>query len=172
MPTNKSLLYGLGTGLIAGAILLQLMNIAASPSKQTGATANPASPAGMDRQQLKDAASKYYQVFENDQKLYTQAQVDTLVQQKLKEEKDKQPAAAGTPPAVKETVKETYILINGGQTAGVVADMLLKSGVITDRAAFEDIMAKQQLNDKIIAGIHVFKGALDLNQVVSIITSR
>ncbi|MDF2962589.1 MAG: hypothetical protein K0S39_4324 [Paenibacillus sp.] len=171
MPTKKSWLYGLGTGLIAGALLLQLMNIAVSPAKQSGTADKVASPAEMDRQQLKEAASKYFQVYENDQKLFNQAQVDTIVQQKLKEEKDKQPAVV-PPPPVKETVRETYIFVSSGATAGNVADMLIKSGVITDRAAFEDLMDKQQLNDKIIAGVHVFKGVVDLNQVVSNLTTR
>ncbi|NOU93403.1 hypothetical protein GC093_09255 [Paenibacillus sp. LMG 31456] len=169
MPTNKSLLYGLGTGLIAGALLLQLMNLATSPGKQQGIAANnPVSPSEMDRQQLKEAASKYYKVYENDQKLYNQAQVDTIVQQKLKEEQDKAPAVAPAP----SPVKETYIYVYDGQSAGIVADMLVKSGVITDRAAFEELMAKQQLNAKIIAGVHVFKGTLDLSQVVTNLTTR
>ncbi|TDF98200.1 hypothetical protein [Paenibacillus piri] len=172
MRTNKSWLYGLGTGLIAGALLLELMNVASPANKQPG-TAN-ASPSSLDKQQLKDAAAKYFQVFENDQKLFSQAQLDTIVQQKLKEEKEKQPPAAAQPvkEPVKETVKEVYIYVYNGQSAGVVADMLLKSGVITDRTAFEELMAKQQLNDKIIAGVHAFKGQPDLSQVASILTTR
>jgi cell division protein YceG involved in septum cleavage len=111
----------------------------------------------------------YYQVYDKEQKLFTQAQVDSTVQQKLKEEQDKQAAQ----PPVKETVKETYIFVGAGQSAGNVADMLVRSGVIADRAAFVELMARQQLNDKIIAGVHAFTGGpLDPTQVASILTTR
>lgn len=169
MLNKKSLLYGLGSGLIAGAVLLQLMNIAKPaqlPSSQQGSV----SVDEMNAQQLKQAASIYYQVYEKDQRLYTQAQVDTLVQQKLKEEKDKQPAAPAQPE--QEPVKETYILITHGMTAGNVAELLQQSGVIADRKAFEDAMAAQRLNDKIVAGVHAFKGAQDVNQVLANLTNQ
>ncbi|MFH5183199.1 hypothetical protein ACHHV8_11520 [Paenibacillus sp. TAB 01] len=169
MLNKKSLLYGLGSGLIAGAVLLQLMNVA-KPAPLPSSPPGSVSVDEMNAQQLKQAASIYYQVYEKDQKLYTQAQVDTLVQQKVKEERDKQPAAPAQP--AQEPAKETYILITKGMTAGNVADLLLQSGVIADRQAFEDAMAAQGLNDKIVAGVHVFKGAQDVNQVLGNLTSQ
>jgi predicted TIM-barrel enzyme len=170
MLTNKSLLYGLGIGLIIGASLLQLMNVA-KPSAVKTDLMKGATISEMDRVQLKEAASKYFQVFDNDQKMLSQTQVDALVLQKVKEEKDKQPAEQ--PPApVKEVVKETYIFVSSGLNAGNVGDLLVTSGVITDRKAFEDMMYQQQLNEKIVSGVHVFKGPMELARVVSNITTR
>ncbi|OXM84697.1 hypothetical protein [Paenibacillus rigui] len=168
MLNKKSLLYGLGCGLIAGALLLQLMNSSLTP--RSSSVQDGPKPEEMSRQQLKEAASAYYQVYEKDQKLYTQAQLDATLQQKLKEEKEKQPSPA-SPPA-QTASKETYIFISKGLTAGNVADLLQQSGVISDRKMFEDAMAAKQLNDKIVAGVHVFKGTLDLNQVLINITSQ
>lgn len=169
MLNKKSLFYGIGCGLIAGAALLQLMNSAVSPHI-SAVPSSSVTPEEMSRQQLKEAASKQFQVFDKDQKLFTQAQLDASVQQKLKEEKDKQPPASAQTP--QQTVKETYVLISKGLTAGNVADLLLSAGVITDRKSFEDAMASKQLNDKIVAGIHVFKGTQDLNQILTNITSQ
>jgi len=166
MLKNRSLLFGLGLGLIAGALLLQVMNIAVSPQQANGLELQE-----LDKQKLKEAASKYFQVNELDQKLYNQAQADALVQQKLKEEKEKQ-AANAPAQAAKEPAKETYIFISKGLTAGNVADLLQQSGVISDRKAFEDAMYKQQLNDKIVAGVHVFKDPQDLTQVLTNLTSQ
>ncbi|UUZ85955.1 hypothetical protein LJK88_22400 [Paenibacillus sp. P26] len=91
--------------------------------------------------------------------------MDEAVQQKVKEETDRLAQQASTP------VKETYILVNKGMTSAQVGDMLFQSGVITDRKAFEDEMYKRQLNDKIVAGVHVFKGPQELAQVTSNLTT-
>ncbi|ULL17310.1 hypothetical protein DVH26_24420 [Paenibacillus sp. H1-7] len=164
MLKNKAFLIGTGGGLIAGALLLQLMSVTVPPVSRASAGADPQA---MNPQQLKEAAAGYFQVFEKDQKLYNQAQADALVQQKLKE------AASQAAQPVKETVQEaTYIYISKGMTAGNVADLLVQSGVISDRKAFEDAMLKQQLNDKIVAGVHAFKGPQDLPQVLANITSK
>jgi phage-related minor tail protein len=168
MLNNKSLLYGLGTGLIMGAVLLQLMNSVPSAGNAAPKTAVP-NPTieDLDQKQVKEIASKYFQVFDKADKLYSQPQVDVLIQQKVKEEKDKQ---AAQPPAPVQT-KETYVYIAKGLVASNVADMLYQSGMITDRKAFEDEMNRKQLNDKIVPGIHVFKGPQELAQVINSITT-
>ncbi|SFL45724.1 hypothetical protein SAMN03159341_106155 [Paenibacillus sp. 1_12] len=170
MLTNKSMLYGLGIGLIIGASLLQLMN-AARPAAVKSDLLKSTAISELDHDQLKESASKYFQVFEIDQKMISQSQADALVQQKVKEEKDKQPVVQ--PPApVNQVVKETYIYVSPGLNAGNVGDLLVTSGVISDRKAFEDMMYQQQLNEKIVSGVHVFKGPVELARVVSNITTR
>lgn len=167
MRTNKSLLYGLGTGLILGAVLLQLMNAASSGGHAMPESAIPETTVlDLDQKQLKEAASRYYQVFDKTEKLYSQQQLDSAVQQKLKEEKDKLAAQAPASP------KETYIYISRGLVSYQVADLLYQSGVITDRKAFEDEMVKKQLNDKIVSGLHAFKGPQNLQQVIATITAQ
>lgn len=164
MLNNKSLLTGLGSGLILGAVLLQLMNAASSTA------ARGSSLQDMDPMELKELASVHFQVYEKDQKLYDQAQADALVRQKLQQEKEKQ--AAETQPAASEPDKEIYIYVASGLRAGNVADMLVRSGVITDRKAFEDEMRAQRLNDKIVTGVHVFKIPVELSEVIANLTTR
>ncbi|NHN28353.1 hypothetical protein [Paenibacillus agricola] len=171
MLTNKSLLYGLGIGLIIGALLLQLMNITKPPSARADFIDGSSTINEMDPGQLKEVAMKYYQVFDKDQKLFNQAQVDASVQQKVKEEQDKHPVAVQQQPG-QEVVKETYIYVSNGLNAGNVADLLVQSGVVTDRKGFEDLMAQQQLNYRIVAGVYMFKSPYELPVVVSTITTR
>jgi alanyl-tRNA synthetase len=160
------LLYGLGTGLVIGSILVQLMNQAAQVApKATDSLANP-SIEQMDAMQVKEAAYKYYQVYPKEEKLYNQAQVDALVQQKIAEEKTKLEQTFQT------SAKKTYIYISSGLSSSQVAEMLYQSGLIIDRKAFEDAMRQQQLNYKIQAGVHVFEGQPDMDQIISNITSR
>ncbi|MCP1305856.1 hypothetical protein [Paenibacillus tyrfis] len=168
MLKNKSLLYGLGTGLILGAVLLQLMNaVAPSSSAAPKQPAAGQAPEEMDRVRLKEVASTYFNVYDKSQKLYDQPQVDALIAQKLKEERDKQ--AAQPQSAVPD--KETYIYVSKGMTAAQVADLLQQSGVIADRNAFVDTMKQKQMNDKIISGAHVFKGSQELTQVITNLTT-
>ncbi|ALS21664.1 MULTISPECIES: hypothetical protein [Paenibacillus] len=164
MANNKSMLTGLGAGMILGAVLLQLMN-ASSSTAVSGPDLEEMNPA-----QLKEAASVYFQVYDKDQKLYDQTQLDALVLQKLQQEKEK--LAAEQQSAASAPVKETYIYISGGLTAGHVADMLLASGIITDRKAFADEMRRKRLNDKIVTGIHVFKSPMELSEVITKLTTR
>ncbi|MCZ8512341.1 hypothetical protein O9H85_07835 [Paenibacillus filicis] len=162
MFNNKPLLYGLGSGLIAGAILLQLMNVAAAPG---GKSAVPAPTLeDMDSNQIRQVASKYFVVNDKNAQIYNQKQVDDLIQQRLKEEAAKQQGSS--------VIRETYIYISEGQTSFQVADMLLQSGVVTDKKAFEDEMNKRKMNGKIVAGTHVFKGPADLDGVIANITSK
>jgi hypothetical protein len=168
MRNNKSILYGLGTGIISGALLLQLMNAATGQAESPQATKSIPPISEMDRLQLKETAAKYYQVFDKETKIVPQAELE----QKLREEKEKQPAAQSpAQSAVKETATETYIFVSKGLRASEVGDLLVQSGVISDRAAFEEYMNKHQLNEKIVDGVHLFKAAVDLPQVVANITA-
>lgn len=163
MANHKSMLTGLGAGLILGAVLLQLMN-AASSTAVSGPSLEEMNPA-----QLKEAASVYFQVYDKEQKVYDQSQVDALVLQKLQQVKETQTAEAQS--AAPASAKETYIYVSGGLTAGKVADMLLASGIIKDRKAFEDEMRRKRLNDKIVAGVHVFKSPVELSEVIANLTT-
>ncbi|SCW42530.1 hypothetical protein SAMN04487970_1006178 [Paenibacillus tianmuensis] len=168
MLKNKSLLYGLGTGLILGAVLLQLMNaVAPSSSAASKQPAAGQAPEEMDRIRLKEAASTYFNVYDKSQKLYDQPQVDAMIAQKLKEEKDKQAAQ----PQSAAPDKETYIYVSKGMTAAQVADLLQQSGVIADRTALVDELRQKQLNDKIISGVHGFKGSQELTQIIANLTT-
>ncbi|TBL77757.1 hypothetical protein [Paenibacillus thalictri] len=171
MFKNKTLLYGLGIGLIIGSLLVQLMNQARGSAPAPIQTSTPpqasAKPADKpDAKQVKELASQYYQVFPKEEKLYTQAQADALVQQKVEEAK-KQAGAAAAPSA-----KKTYIFVPAGANSTQVADMLYQSSLLADRKAFEDAMKKDQLSSRIIAGLHVFEGQPNLDEVIVNLTTH
>jgi hypothetical protein len=157
---NRAMMSGIGIGLIAGAILLQVMLAA------KGAGAAPSVPSGkvppdeMDPKQLKEAAAKYYQVYEKNEKVYTQTEVDKKVQEALKAQPNQGAAAA---PAAG---KKVAVYISPGLVASQVAELLYRCGVVADRNAFEKLLNEQQITSKIQVGYHIFEGTPDPQQVI------
>ncbi|MBA2937808.1 hypothetical protein HZF08_05780 [Paenibacillus sp. CGMCC 1.16610] len=168
MLKNRSYLLGIGTGIIVGALLLQVMSVRASAPGKSGLALDE-----MDPQKLKEEAAKYYQVFDLGTKMYTQAEVDASVQKKVKEEADKLAAAKPQDQPKTETVVRTVVYVQPNLDATAVSELLVKSGLITDRKAFATELQKQGGNTKLQVGFHVFEGQLDMQQVVSnLITSQ
>ncbi|BFT73044.1 hypothetical protein [Paenibacillus sp. P36] len=168
MLKNRSYLLGIGTGIIVGALLLQVMSVRASAPGKSGLALDE-----MDPQKLKEEAAKYYQVFDLGTKMYTQAEVDASVQKKVKEETDKLAAAKPQDQPKTETVVRTVVYVQPNLDATAVSELLVKSGLITDRKAFATELQKQGGNTKLQVGFHVFEGQLDMQQVVSnLITSQ
>lgn len=166
MSNKKSLLYGLGSGMIAGAVLLQLMSFAPSANQELAKAVQQPAPEALSKEQIKAEASKYFNLFEKDVKVYLQPQVDALVQQSVYEAIEKEKAKPVEP------IREVYININNGLALWQVSDMLLQSGMITDKKSFEDEMIKRRLTGSIIAGIHVFKGPQTLEQIITALTTK
>lgn len=168
MFRNKIYLYGLGIGLIVGAVLLQLM-IISSKYSQTDTIANVTSNIPieeLDAQKLKAEAAKSFQVFDKNVKVYIQADFDAELQKKLKEEKDKLPTASSSP------AKRTYLYIQPNLPASSVAELLYKAEIVTDRRAFEEALIKQDVTNKMQVGFHMFEGAPDLQQIIKNLTSE
>ncbi|KRE83160.1 hypothetical protein ASG89_13655 [Paenibacillus sp. Soil766] len=165
MFKNKALVTGIGIGIIVGALLLQVMLIRPSSPSKSGISLEE-----MDPQKLKEEASKYYVVLEKNVKIYTQAELDTAIQKKLKEETDKLAAAKPSeqPKATSPTAPvKIVIYVQPNLDATAVADLLVNSGVITDRKAFVTELDKQGGNTKIQVGYHEFVGVTDLQAIVS-----
>ncbi|SDM98583.1 hypothetical protein SAMN04487897_101715 [Paenibacillus sp. yr247] len=165
MFKNRSYIYGIGTGIIVGALLLQIMSVRGSAPSQSSIAMDE-----MDPQKLKDETSKYYQVFDKNMKVYTQTELDAAVQKRLKEETDKLAAAkpqdqfkANTP----EGSHKIIIYVQPNLDATAVSELLVKSGIITDRKAFVTELEKQGGNTRIQIGFHVFDGAMDVQKVVT-----
>lgn len=165
MLRNRSYILGIGTGIIVGALLLQMMSVRASAPGSSGLALDE-----MDPQKLKEEATKYYQVFDLGTHMYTQAELDAAVQKKVKEEADK--IAAAKPqeqtqeqPKV-ETVVRTVIYVQPNLDATAVSELLVKSGLISDRKAFATELEKQGGNTKLQVGFHVFEGPMDMQKVV------
>ncbi|OCT13788.1 hypothetical protein A8709_19630 [Paenibacillus pectinilyticus] len=165
MFKNRVLVTGIGTGIIIGAILLQVMNVRPSAPKTSGIALEE-----MDPQKLKEETSKYYQVFEKNVKMYTQAELDAAIQKKVKEEADKQATAkpqdqAKATPATASSKIVMYVQPNLDATT--VADLLFRAGVIADRKAFVTELDKQGGNTKIQVGYHEFDGVMSMPAVVT-----
>ncbi|UJF35371.1 endolytic transglycosylase MltG [Paenibacillus hexagrammi] len=172
MFKNRSYMYGIGTGIIVGAILLEMMTISQRPTP-----AQESAPIEeMEPQKLKEQASKFYQVYEKDEKLYTQADFDASVQKRVQDELAKQPAAtnpSAQPQAQPAPVSRVVVYVQPNLDATAVGELLLNSGVISDRKAFAAELEKQGGSYKIQIGYHQFQGTLTMEDVVkNLITSQ
>ncbi len=93
MIKNRSLMIGIGIGIILGAVLLQLVNIGKGQTMLSGAQLTP--------EQIQQAAqAQNMQVYTADQKVYTKEQWQELVKQE--EEKKKQSQQSGQQITTKE----------------------------------------------------------------------
>lgn len=165
MFKNRALVSGIGIGVIVGAILLQVMLFRPSTPSQSGISLEE-----MDPQKIREEASKYYQVFEKNVKMYTQAELDAAIQKKLKDESDKVIATKPQDsPKVTQPASSSKIVIYVQQNldASTVADLLYRSGVISDRKAFVTELDKQGGNTKIQVGYHEFEGVNDMPTIVT-----
>ncbi|TXK81947.1 endolytic transglycosylase MltG [Paenibacillus sp. N3.4] len=167
MFKNRSYVVGIGTGIIVGALLLQLMSVRVSAPAPTSVAIDD-----LDPQKLKERTSKYYQVFDKDTVVYTQAELD----KKVKEETDKRLAVKPQEqPKVKEAEasSKTIVYVQPNLDATAVSELLFKAGVISDRKAFATELEKQGGNYKIQVGFHVFEGPQDIQKVVlNLITAQ
>jgi hypothetical protein len=169
---NKSLIVGLGIGLIVGATLLYMMNTVVQAGKKTPLMPSAQTVDTLTEKQIKDLAEPYFQLFPKNEKMYSKAEVDTLVKQKVTEELAKAPQAAPVQPKPEPApAKKTYLYIYNGSNASQVSEMLYQAGLIVDRKQFEDELTKSQLAGKIRYGIHVFEDQPDLNAIITNLTS-
>jgi len=188
MIDKRSLLLGLGIGLVAGALLLQLMLVGREQSERL---------ADIDRLSGEDA-------------LYTQSEVDALIaeaEERLRRQLGQEPAGEGTDagnavdrpsdegaregdppsgagdPAVNESgqhgEKESgdadgadsaiEVRIRPGMTLTETAELLESEGVIEDANALMELMAR--MSTKIRAGYYTFTGNETLEEIRTILTS-
>ncbi|MBD0380328.1 hypothetical protein [Paenibacillus sedimenti] len=167
MLKNRSYVSGIGTGIIIGAFLLQIMAVRPSAPGSNGAALD-----ALDPQKLKEQASKYFQVFDKETKVYTQADFDAGVQKKVKEETDKLSASKPKEqpqPGSPAIAQRTVIYVQPNQGATTVSELLLNVGIIADRKAFTAELDKQGGSNKIQVGAHVFESGMDMQQVVKIL---
>lgn len=175
MRNNRSLLLGLGSGLVLGASLLQLMTAAAPSQGAAREQSEQAQLSIADKEALKSAASQYYKVLDLDERVYSQAEADALAAQKVKEELERleksQPAEAEDKANEASSAQEIYIYVEKGQGVRETGLMLLKSGLIQDVELFEAEMRKQKLSTKIVAGTHRIASARTLQEIILQLTT-
>ncbi|WP_068608385.1 MltG/YceG/YrrL family protein [Paenibacillus swuensis] len=166
MLKNRFFLMGLGFGIIAGALLLQMMVSVELKDRQFQTAALPSSLT--DDELEEQAAERGLRLTKVEDKLYTQAELDIKVAETKKLNKPisvKEASTSGTPT---HTVRSVYI--PKGLDSATVSEILFEVGVIKDAAAFENLMTVKEANGKIQPGLKQFKGELSSQQIISIIT--
>lgn len=188
MNKRRSLLVGLGVGLMAGASLLQLMNYGESLS------AGQPAPVELTLEQLQtQAEGKGYDLYKLSDKMYTQAQLDEAVAQAKRggaaagdaaagdvasgnaaggnapqpSADEPQSAASPTPSATgaAEAPARLGLYVAAGDSLDKVATGLKALGVIGDKAAF--IKAAKPYAGKMRVGLSVFEGQLTYDEIIA-----
>ena len=181
MASRKSYLYGLGTGLIAGAVLLQLASIgetAVSLSDDELAAAAAAS-----NLVLKDARVTWYTETE------VEARVEAALQRMQREasERSEQPDAGADRNADKGTEEEgteavppveagkpdkvyAFTIASGTELASV-AKLLYELGLIDDYNGFLLEMEERGLAGKVQAKHYRFDGVPTLDELIAKLTT-
>lgn len=168
MRKNRPFQYGLGTGIIAGALLLQLMISAKGtvvPPLQDIGTPSPTPQ--LTAQAVRERADALnLQVYDKGVKLYKQNELDDAVAKAVAAARAEEAAKVQAAPA-----KEIAVLITEGMSASMVSDYLFRSGVITDRQAFDEALRASQLNTKIRSGLYSFTAGHNIQDVVDRLTT-
>jgi len=155
---SRKYLAGLGSGLIIGALLVQLAHIGAEAevnlpapeaSAQPVASATPFSFA-----QLEVEAKKLEAV------LLTAAGYNELLAAS-------KPASTPAP-----TGKQIYIYIYAGMTSDSIEEYLYLAGIITDRVAFRERIRNGKLSDSLKADLYAFTPGMKLDDVITRLTGQ
>ena len=171
MIKQRRFTTGLGTGVIIGAILLQLMNIAAAGTEQltqSESEADAGTGTGMvtsaveNEQQLSEAADRLgYHIYKKSVQRYTQEQLDEQVRIAVEQIEQAVPEAAGL-----------SVTITSGMTAEQVAEALLDAKLIDDVSVFLKELARRQLTYRIEPGVFEFESVPVLSELITRITLR
>ncbi|RKN86493.1 hypothetical protein [Paenibacillus ginsengarvi] len=166
MFKNRLFLYGLGLGLIVGAVLLQLM---LKVDQFENGSPDPASAATAE--QLQAWADKLnYKLYPKEQTIYTEKDLETIRAKIAEEERTKLAAQApgSLPQAPAKTVHSIYI--SERMEAYNVADMLVKAGMFTDASQFISALAQKKMTTRIRAGSYTFEGPVTIDDIIAKIT--
>ncbi|MEO3945074.1 hypothetical protein [Gorillibacterium sp. CAU 1737] len=158
MARNRRFLFGLGTGIMIGAILVQLSHIgeAASPSLQPSASPSSApAPVVWTEEELTKAAEEKGKVVISKDDFEKWKQTPT-------------PAPATSTPALVPTKRFLYVY--SGMNSTAVVEYLYQAGVVQDRYVFQEKLRKQGLTKKLVAGLYSFELNSDIDQVVAELT--
>jgi hypothetical protein len=195
---DTRLLIGLGIGLIIGALLLELMNVAITGVSQD-ALSNKINDSALTQEytikQLKDIADSLdYNIIEKSVVYYTQGEMDEAIV-KARKSAIAEPAADTKQPAVTEpvvkqpVVKEPQVegtaekVVNGktssyliridtGMVTADVTELLMTVGLISDVDSFEKELNRRKLNESIQVGTFEFANKPSLTELINKITSH
>jgi len=151
---NKRVFWtGLGSGVVIGALLLQMMLGARGGIPQESLPSpTPASD--------KAAAGK----------TYSETEFKQALEARLKEELAKQPTPAPVPTDPPEKPRQTVVYVMPGLTTDKVVEMLNRSGIVSDPVGFLEELKKRSLTNRIRSGVHIFEGVPDLESILNNLT--
>jgi hypothetical protein len=143
---NKTLITGIGIGLVIGALLLQLMNsfISQAPVNTDGTG-----------------------------KIYTQEQLDAAVTEAkaaISPPSSTPVSTSPTPSPAPVVIKKISVFVDKGMASDEVADLIVKSGVFLDKKELIKQFEANQVDTKLKSGLHVFE-ITDKMNVQEIITN-
>lgn len=192
MMKNRHFMFGLGCGLIVGALLLQLMLIGQNMGGQL-----------YTKEQIEQAAERAgLRVSELDEELLTEEQwqersnedvpalegqeqgdPDTPVipdmNQPIDPDTPQQPEVQGEDsagnegqPAGEQAAVEVEYKIAGGTTLEGVANGLLQAGVIADKDKFVEAAVARKINYKVRAGTYKFHVGEEFDSIIKKISTR
>ncbi|SFS78865.1 hypothetical protein [Paenibacillus sp. BC26] len=177
---KRTFLFGVGTGIVIGAALLQLMfigekqvNHMEEPVKQESTESEAI---GYTKTELDQAVADERERVEAEYKKKLADEKAKLEQVKQEQAKQDAAAAANNDKNGKETAdsentavsKPILVRIPPNSSVTDTADILNSSGVISDKKAFISLMR----TTKIRAGYFSFQEDLSLTQIRTIITSK
>ncbi|GAA3406597.1 hypothetical protein ACFFNY_24430 [Paenibacillus hodogayensis] len=168
MFKNRLFLYGLGSGIIAGAILLQLTLKAEELEGRPLGQTEPASLAQIQAQ----ADKLNYKLVPKDQTAYSDKDLEALKQKAAEEERArlaKQPGgAAGSSAPVQAPPKAVHsVYISERMDAAQVSDLFAKAGILPDASGLMSALSEKKLTTRIRSGSYTFEGPATVDDILA-----
>lgn len=169
MLKNRSLLTGLGIGLILGSVMLQSVH-AVQQLERPAATLTPRAAAEqLSAEELREIAlQKGFVLHAKEETLFTREQMEEARSKAV--EAARSEWAAQAPDAAKPALYKKGVYIKPGLDAFSVAARLEEFGVIADRDRFVESLAQQKLHTKIQFGYFEFAPEATLQEVIDTVT--
>ncbi|AWP26928.1 endolytic transglycosylase MltG [Paenibacillus sp. Cedars] len=196
MIKNRTFMMGLGSGLVVGAILLQLMWIGqgstASDTKDLTKEQVMAAAEALDMQVI-EPSEELLTADQWEEKKLSERSSDTEGSDKAKEigtkqpdipeqpekpeadGKDQKPKEINKPAEPKTPVKASApikVNIRAGNNLSDVASHLLSAGVIDNKQAFINKATEKKINTSIQSGTYSFTAGESYNSIITKITAK
>jgi len=164
---NKGFLYGLGLGLILGASLLYLMNIALIKTNNLtdDLPAIPSTPQATETVKPTPTVAPFKAIATLVPVATTNAPATALPVKSVK------PSTPVTPDASADVPTNINVIINEGMNSSDVAELLFDKGVILDLNGFEKLLDKLKLDRVIHYGSYTFSADQNMDEVINQITT-
>jgi hypothetical protein len=166
MLRNRLFLFGLGTGLIVAALVLQIVNEA-----DKVANGDPQAVQGdMSLEKLRDAAGRWgYDLYKQDETLYTAAELESRIQEALSKEREQAPKKDQAQSPMNEEQFFAFS-VGSGSDVSTIAHMLVEMGLIDNWRTFMDEIESRDAAQSVQARYYIFKGKPSLDELVTALT--